>query len=240
LLHNSLFVRDELREKNNNPFSKERRDPHRNVRRDPRRRPGAGEMELTGEWCVTVGQAATGRGKSGQVALERAASGWGKSGRGAQERDESGQEMPVRVAVEPSTGALGTESLGMESFTAAAEDLRDFLVRMGVSVSPLATGEIRLQSDSGVEPGSFSLTVEIGRISVNAVDAAGLWAGVVYLEKEMGVRCAPIVPFGRTSRQPLWRMQIGQAPYGANFLVPDLSPEYLSDDAFRGDWREAG
>jgi hypothetical protein len=38
---------------------------------------------------------------------------------------------------------------------------------------------------------------------------------------------------GETQRTPAWEVQIAPPTWGANYAVPDLSPEYLSDDSFR-------
>lgn len=38
---------------------------------------------------------------------------------------------------------------------------------------------------------------------------------------------------GRMTRRAAWPVQISQGPWGANYSVPDFSPEYLSDDCFR-------
>ena len=50
--HNSLWIRDSLRQANSDPVYKERRDPHRGVCRDPKATPGASDFEMKGRWRV--------------------------------------------------------------------------------------------------------------------------------------------------------------------------------------------
>jgi hypothetical protein len=70
-------------------------------------------------------------------------------------------------------------------------------------------------------------------IVVEGGDSAGLWAGIAWLERAMRVRRGPFLPQGKTERRAAWGTQISQGPWGGNYSVPDFSPEYLSDDAFR-------
>ncbi|MFH0797452.1 MAG: hypothetical protein V2A65_10465 [Candidatus Omnitrophota bacterium] len=68
---------------------------------------------------------------------------------------------------------------------------------------------------------------------VEGSDIAGIWAGIAWLEWEMRTRRGPFLPIGVFEKQTKWPVQISQGPWGANYSVPDLSPEYLSDDGFR-------
>ncbi len=113
----------------------------------------------------------------------------------------------------------------------AADDLTNFLELLGVEQG--TAHQIQLRHDSSVEEGGFRLTVVQGCIEVAAGTMAGIWAGITHLERDMATFRAPIVRCGVFNHAPLWKIQISQAPYGANYLVPDLSAEYLSDAAFR-------
>lgn len=180
MMHNSLLIRDRLRQTNNNPLHQGRRDPHRFVRQLTSAFSAAsGEIELSGSWAVI-----------------------------------RGGDYP-----------------GLHE---AAEDLQDFLAKCGIDV--IGTPEDRqivLRIDDEVPSGGFRRRVDPHSIQISAADMRGLWAGVVDLEKEISVRGAPVLSAGEVTRQPRWKTQISQAPFGSNYLVPDLSPEYLSDDAFR-------
>ncbi len=57
--------------------------------------------------------------------------------------------------------------------------------------------------------------------------------GLAWLEWEMRTRRGPFLPTGTFTRHAAWPTQISQGPWGGNYSVPDFSPEYLSDDAFR-------
>ncbi|MBP1992081.1 hypothetical protein [Paenibacillus eucommiae] len=117
----------------------------------------------------------------------------------------------------------------------AIEDFSEFLRIMEVDLSDDSeqTVEFLLASDGEEETLAFEISAEAGRILITATSIGGIWSSLVYLEKMMMQKKAPIVSAGIVCKQPRWNTQISQAPFGANFLVPDLSPEYLSDDAFR-------
>src|SRR5205823_5349009 len=72
-----------------------------------------------------------------------------------------------------------------------------------------------------------------GRVEVHGADAAALWAGWVHLENEMRASGGAIVPRGEARREPAWDVQIAPPTWGANYAVPDLSQEFVSDDTFR-------
>ncbi|MDF2723539.1 MAG: hypothetical protein K0Q59_3214 [Paenibacillus sp.] len=178
MVPNSLYVKDELREKNNRPLTKQRRDPHRTVRLDPRRKAEAGEIALTGPW---------------QVAAD----------------------------------------LYMPGMREAVDDLEHFLRLLGVELDSDSPRRIVLKLDDRIDHQAFRLEAQENGIDIRAKNMQGIWSGLVNLEKEMAIRNAAIVPVGVIERKPAWGVQISQAPYGASFLVPHLSSEYLSDDSFR-------
>jgi hypothetical protein len=101
-----------------------------------------------------------------------------------------------------------------------------------VTVTDDAARQVTLVVDGGPSPG-FRRTVGADRIEIRAGSDEGLWAAIVDLERTMALAGSPVLPAGEVERTPAWPVQIGQAPFGANYLVPDLSPAYLSDDAFR-------
>ncbi len=113
-----------------------------------------------------------------------------------------------------------------------AEDLEDFLGRMGVAIGTEEHNTIDLSIIPTSRKG-YHLSMHPGQISISSGDMEGLWAGGVRLEREMARRRGPYLPQQDIEAQPGWDVQISQAPWGSNYLVPDLSPEYLGDDAFR-------
>jgi len=181
-MHNSLHIRDLLRQLNADPLRIDRRDPHRAVGSDPAARPREGDFALAGAWGVV------------------AESGLGDVGR------------------------------------MAADDLRDFLRRMTGIASGAAGGQthaIRLVAADDLPPRACRILSEPDEVRIEASDAAGLWAGVAWLEWEMRTRRGPFLPRGTRVRTAAWRTQISQGPWGGNYSVPDFSPEFLGDDAFR-------
>nr|MDO8111005.1 hypothetical protein [Candidatus Sigynarchaeota archaeon] len=113
------------------------------------------------------------------------------------------------------------------------DDLADFFQKMGLYPCADADNKVVLTRDASLAPGSFRLQVAPRSIRIAGASIEALWAGVIYMEREMGIRKGPWLPAGDVSKQPSWKVQISQAPWGSNFLVPDLSPDYLSDDAFK-------
>ncbi|MDD4870759.1 MAG: hypothetical protein PHR77_09385 [Kiritimatiellae bacterium] len=113
------------------------------------------------------------------------------------------------------------------------EDVSDFLRRMNVKVSQSTGRPIRLRLNKDLAPRAFHVDADPNHVEIQGGDAAGLWAGVAWCEREMGVRRGPFLPQGKVERQAAWRTQVSQGPWGGNYSVPDFSPEYLSDDAFR-------
>ncbi len=116
---------------------------------------------------------------------------------------------------------------------ALVNDVSDFLEHVGVDVDPFRGQSMEFRLDDDLPSGGFWMQVDPGHIQIAGGGAAGLWAGAVYVEREMTARCAAIVPLGLVQRTPQWEAQISQAPFGSNYLVPDLTEEFLGDDAFR-------
>lgn len=120
----------------------------------------------------------------------------------------------------------------LQGLSAAKEDLSAFLDQCGVSLSQDGRGTILLAGETDASFSGFQRTVDRDAIIIKAATTTGLWAGVVDLEQTIALRGAAILPAGPVEREPSWPIQIGQAPFGANYLVPDLAESYLSDDAF--------
>lgn len=125
--------------------------------------------------------------------------------------------------------AEGKPISGMEE---ARADLEDFFIRSGMSIGD-SLNSVALRIEDDIPIGAFRRSVKPGNLVIAASDMQGLWAGIVYLEKELAVRQAPVLTAGTIERSSPWKAQISQAPFGSNYLVPDLSDRYLSDDAFR-------
>ncbi len=120
-----------------------------------------------------------------------------------------------------------------EAWKLAAADFDEFLALMNVVRDPDATNVIVLGHDAMLPPRAYRLTKSPTKIEVFASDAAGIWAGVAALEREMRFHRGPILAEGTVERTARWRWQVSQGPWGGNYSVPDFSPEYLSDDAFK-------
>lgn len=120
----------------------------------------------------------------------------------------------------------------MPGISELTEDLADFLAKMGVKINNSASRKVHLDIDENTSKGGFHLTVNPTAISIAARDMKGLWAGAIYLEREMGMHRGPFLAEKEIQISPPWEVQISQSPWGSNYLVPDLSPEYLSNDAF--------
>jgi len=139
----------------------------------------------------------------------------------------------------PREGDIELEGMWMirdstvEGIPEIVADLTDFLTRTGVDLDSSAEREIDITLGRDGPEGGYELSVTSDRVEIRARDIGGLWAGAVRLEREMGVRRGPFLPLGEIAASPGWRYQISQAPWGSNYLVPDLGPEFLGDDAFR-------
>lgn len=114
-----------------------------------------------------------------------------------------------------------------------AEDMRDFCARMGIRTGVDGEHALALRVTDELGARACRLSCDPAAITVEGGDLAGLWAGVAWLEWEMRTRRGAILPAGVFTRQAAWPVQISQGPWGGNYSVPDFSPEYLSDDAFR-------
>lgn len=113
------------------------------------------------------------------------------------------------------------------------EDVADFLRRMGVDTSDAGDRPIRLRLAKDLAQRGFRVECRPDGILIEGGDAAGVWAGIAWWERQIRVRRGPFLPLGKVQQQAAWRTQISQGPWGGNYSVPDFSPEYLSDDAFR-------
>ncbi len=114
---------------------------------------------------------------------------------------------------------------------AVANDATDFLKRMNVAIDPSAPKQILFEIGSSNT--GFRTVSSKDRVEVHAADASSLWSGWVHLENEMRRAGGPILTIGEEQRTPAWPIQIAPPTWGANYAVPDLSPEYLSDETFR-------
>jgi hypothetical protein len=143
---------------------------------------------------------------------------------------------PTAVALDDEIALTGTwriDSDALEAFQAAGDDLGEFFGLMGIQSSGDARNIVELRQDSSLPPRAYRLSVEPTHIGLYASDAAGIWAGTTWIEREMRVRRGPFIPTGNQEHTARWRWQVSQGPWGGNYSVPDFSPEYLSDDAFR-------
>jgi hypothetical protein len=114
---------------------------------------------------------------------------------------------------------------------AVANDAKDFLSRMNVTIDQNAPKQILLEI--GSSNAGFRTVVAPDRIEVHAADASALWSGWVHLENAIRRAGGAILSTGEEQRTPAWPVQIAPPTWGSNYAVPDLSPEYLPDDAFR-------
>lgn len=139
-----------------------------------------------------------------------------------------------------------------------AHDLADFLGRLGVAVdvgdvgpldgaatlhsgaeatnpgaASLDGGRIDLAIDTTLGRAGYRIEALPGQIRLAGSDVASLWAAHAEVERLMRERKGPILPSDTIERRARWPVQISQAPWHCNYLVPDLGPEYTSDDAFR-------
>lgn len=218
MMHNSLLIRERLLQTNNNELHKSRRNPHRFIRKlNGEAEASEEELKLSGSWSVSVESVSPGLREAADDLLEfLRLSGIGTSD------PVPGLQSGDRIS-NPASGEL---SWDRESEPASRRISGD-------RASDSASGRITLRIDGSLPAGSFHRSVGASGVQLSAADMRGIWAGVVYTERELAVRGEPVLPVGDLVRQPSWRMQISQAPFGSNYLVPDLSQEYLSDDAFR-------
>lgn len=147
------------------------------------------------------------------------------------ERDPGAEPGPGDIHL---TGRWAVQcAVDARADTLLVEDLEDAMRRLGVDVQAEADRAVRFERDAGLGRRDFVLDAGPEGVTVTAGDISGAWAGVAWLEFEMRTRRGPFVPVGRVARRAAWPVQISQGPWGANYSVPDFSPEYLTDDCFR-------
>lgn len=179
MMHNSIMIRDRLREANQSSLHKERRKAHRFVRAlNSHALPRDEELKITGNWLIY-----------------------------------SNDLIP-----------------GMDE---AIADVKEYWIKSGLFLADDASQMICVKLHLDLEDGCFVRSVEAERIEIMASTMKGIWAGIVHLQQELSVRQAPYLKVGLIECKPAWKIQVSQAPYGSNYLVPDLSETYLSNDAFR-------
>jgi len=144
-------------------------------------------------------------------------------------RDPQAQAGPGQFVVDGDWSIQCASENAAEQLVAA--DLTDFLRRLDVLLADTSERAIRL-AVGGVAEG-FLLRASSEGVQLDAADAGSLWAGLVHLENEMRIAGGPFLTAGETTRTPAWETQICPPTWGANFFVPDLSPEFLGDENFR-------
>jgi hypothetical protein len=132
-------------------------------------------------------------------------------------------EWSIQYLCEPEVGEL------------IAQDVMDFLAHMQVQIcaGTGGAGQLTIALAPDLAPRACRLVCEPGHIRIEGGDVAGLWAGIAWLEWQMRTRRGPFLAKGETVYHAAWPVRISQGPWGGNYSVPDFSPEYLSDDAFR-------
>lgn len=129
-------------------------------------------------------------------------------------------------------GRWSVQSVGTSpADKAVVADAEDFLKRLNVKIDTTASNSVRFKIDPSIN--GFTLAASQTSVAVTAGDASSLWAGWIHLENQMRTNGAAILSLGSTRREPAWEVQIAPPTWGANYSVPDLSPEYLGDDTFR-------
>ncbi len=177
-MHNSLFLRDLLRNMNANPIVRERRDAHRLLMPDINAVKSNADIALTGDW-----------------------------------------QLHVKID-EPAASALKS-------------DAEDFFQRYGLILNTSANQNIIYEISNDLSSRDFKISVSMDNITITGGSVSGLWAGQAWLEFEIRSRRGLFLPIGDFTKKAAWDIQISQGPWGANYSVPDFSPEYLDDDSFR-------
>jgi hypothetical protein len=179
---NSTRFREKLRQRNLDPVTRSRRQPHRNCVVDPTAKYLPEEWRMEGIWSLE--------------------SDWA--------------EMQVLI-----------------------DDVQDFLQQYRITLDQNCknpSGTIRFLRDSSEivrNIPQIKIHLSPACIEIITSDVRECWLGWLYLEQMVRCRHAPIFSTSIIPRQAVWEFQISQPPYGANLLVPDLDPEFLSDDNFR-------
>jgi len=114
-----------------------------------------------------------------------------------------------------------------------ADDLTDFFQHMQIPASPAAPATVTFSIDPDLPDRDCRLRLAPDTIEIVGGGNAGLWTGLAWMEDEMRSRRGPFLPQGTFERHARWPVQISQGPWSASALVPDLSPDVLSDDGFR-------
>ncbi len=113
------------------------------------------------------------------------------------------------------------------------EDMSDFLTKMAGKPSGTGGTAFRFRMNIDLAKRDCRLHMTPDMVEIEGGGAAGLWAGLAWMEREMRCARGPFLPVGTHEHKARWDHHISQGPYGGNYSVPDLSPEFLSDDAFR-------
>ncbi|MBN2151832.1 MAG: hypothetical protein JW839_10325 [Candidatus Lokiarchaeota archaeon] len=121
---------------------------------------------------------------------------------------------------------------GVDGASELRRDAVDFLTKCGATIQPLSPRKVTVAVDGSIPPGAYHLAAADGSIAITASSTSGAWAGWLGVEKEITNRHQLCIGKSDVTFRPAWGVQISQAPFGSNFLVPDLSEEFLSDDAF--------
>lgn len=124
-------------------------------------------------------------------------------------------------------------NLPSEAKPVVRKDISDFLKLMRITVTEQASNVLSVSLNFSLPSRGCRLTFHANCIRIEGGDISGIWAGIALFEFEMRTRRGPILPLGVFEYTAAWDIQISQGPWMGNYSVPDFSPEYLSDDAFR-------
>ncbi|OPZ26724.1 MAG: hypothetical protein BWZ02_01904 [Lentisphaerae bacterium ADurb.BinA184] len=117
--------------------------------------------------------------------------------------------------------------------TALQADVTSLFARLGIALDDGAPRAFCFDVDASLSPRDCRLDLGADRLAIAGGGTAGLWAGLAWLVWELRVRRAPVLPTGRREHRALWTTQISQGPWGGNYSVPDLGPDFLSDESLR-------
>jgi hypothetical protein len=138
-------------------------------------------------------------------------------------------EMTVKLTENHSTPSI---------FEILEKDIRDFFKKLGdpLKKAPILKLEINLKYSEEITDFNFSIIISTSpntKITIKSSTIEGFWAGIVYIEKSIEIKGIQFVKKAiEVKKNHSWKIQISQSPRGSNYLVPDLSPDYLSDDNF--------
>lgn len=125
--------------------------------------------------------------------------------------------------------SLGDEELEI----VIREDVANFFSLIGANIRPDSEKSVTLRFDRSLAERDCRLIFAPEAIEIIGGGVAGIWAGIAWFEWEVRTRRGPFLPAGIFEHTARWPMQISQGPWGANYSVPDFSPDYLGDDGFR-------